>query len=84
VITQETIADRVREIRIACFGDDGIPVLAALMGLPERTWQNYESGVRMPAEAVLMLIELTGASPTYLLHGRGPRHSTAGALRSWR
>nr|WP_303652731.1 S24 family peptidase [Paludisphaera mucosa] len=42
--------------------------------MPARTWYNYETGVTVPAEILLSFIELTGASPTYLTTGEGPRY----------
>ena len=68
-----TLATRVREVRIESFGDDGGPTVASCLGLPERTWLNYEAGVTMPAQALLLFIELTGACPRWLMTGDGPR-----------
>ena len=45
--------------------------LAEATGLPERTWRNYESGVTIPATAILRFITLTGANPHWLLIGEG-------------
>jgi hypothetical protein len=51
--------------------------MARRLGLPARTWYNYESGVTVPAEVLLAFIEQTGANPTYLISGEGPRYSQA-------
>ncbi len=67
-------AERVREIRVERFGEGGAPLLAETLGLPERTWQNYESGVLIPALVILWFIELTGASPRWLRTGAGDRY----------
>ncbi len=65
------LAVRVREIRLNLYGEDGGPKLAGELGLPARTWANYESGVAMPAMAILRFIAITGASPGWLLDGTG-------------
>jgi hypothetical protein len=67
------LAGRLREIRVEEFGDDGIPALARALGIPDRTWVNYERGVVLPAHILLGLIEETGADPHWLLTGEGGR-----------
>jgi hypothetical protein len=69
------LARRLREIREDVYGDDGIPILAKALGIPDQAWSNYESGVVLPALMVLALIELTGADPHWLLTGEGPRYT---------
>jgi len=69
-----SLSRRLREIRQELFGDHGGPELARRLNLPARTWYNYETGVTVPAEVLLAFIELTGASPTYLVSGEGPRY----------
>jgi len=64
------LARRIREVRVERFGEGGGPRLAELLGLPERTWQNYESGVMIPALVILRFIEATGADPLWLLRGQ--------------
>jgi hypothetical protein len=56
------------------FGERGGPEMARRLGLPVRTWYNYEAGVTVPAEVVLRIVEMTSAEPTWLLHGCGPRY----------
>jgi hypothetical protein len=51
--------------------------LARRLGLPARTWYNYETGVTVPAEVLLGFIEQTGVNPTWLLSGEGPRYRHA-------
>jgi hypothetical protein len=65
------IAARLRLVRTEVYGESGGPRLAAQMGLPSRTWINYESGVTIPGYDMLRFLELTGTSPTWLLHGAG-------------
>lgn len=69
------LARRLRVIRKEVYGDDGIPILAEALGIPEQTWENYESGVALPAPTVLALIEITGANPHWLLTGNGDRYT---------
>ena len=48
--------------------------MARLLGLPLRTWYNYERGTAIPAQVVLTIIELTSVEPEWLLHGTGPKY----------
>ena len=47
--------------------------MARRLGIPVRTWYNYEAGVTVPAEVILKIIELTSVEPIWLLHGKGPK-----------
>lgn len=67
------LAERLSTLRAELFGDRGGPELARRLGLPVRTWYNYESGVTVSAEVILRIIELTSVEPMWLLHGKGPR-----------
>ena len=60
-------------IRTEQFGDRGGPEMARRLGIPIRTWYNYEGGVTVPAEVLLRFIEQTGVEVLWLLHGRGPK-----------
>jgi hypothetical protein len=64
-------------MRQEIFGEHGGPELARRLSLPARTWYNYETGVTVPAEVLLGFIEQTGANPTWLLNGEGPRYRHA-------
>src|SRR5262245_59546840 len=68
-----SLAERLRLLRAELYGERGGPELARRLGLPIRTWYNYESGVTVPAEVVLKIIELTSVEPMWLLHGQGPK-----------
>jgi hypothetical protein len=68
------LGDRLREVREEKFGPAGAPVLADALGLPARTWLNYEQGVTIPGEVVLRVIALAGVEPHWLLTGQGPRY----------
>ena len=67
------LAERLSSLRAELYGDRGGPELARQLGLPIRTWYNYESGVTVPAEVVLRIIELTSVEPLWLLHGQGSK-----------
>jgi hypothetical protein len=75
VSIKSQLAARLRATRIAQFGERGGPDLARQLGIPQRTWYNYEVGVTVPAEILLRFLELTGADPKWLLHGDGPVES---------
>jgi hypothetical protein len=68
-------------LRAELYGDRGGPELARRLGLPIRTWYNYESGVTVPAEVVLKIIELTSVEPIWLLHGQGPKFRASNSGR---
>lgn len=68
------LAGRIREVRCELYGDSGVPTLADDLGLPSRTWRNYESGVILPATVLLRFIAATGADPRWLLTGQGARY----------
>jgi hypothetical protein len=66
-------SQRVQEIRLISYGQEGVPALAKELGLPWQTWQNYEAGATMPGVVLLKFIEVTGVSPGWLLTGDGPK-----------
>src|SRR5215471_20269190 len=68
-----SLAERLSRLRAELFGDRGGPELARRLGIPVRTWYNYEAGVTVPAEVILKIIELTSIEPSWLLHGKGPK-----------
>ncbi len=77
-----TLADRVQHLRRECFGDDDGSALARALGLPLRTWRNYEAGVSMPAPVLLAFVALTSANPLWLLTGEGSERSPGGGPRA--
>jgi hypothetical protein len=64
----------MREVRMELFGVNGAPELARRMGMAARTWADLENGVTVPAEVVLLFLEVTGCVPHWLLTGEGPRY----------
>lgn len=76
------LAQRLSGIRGELYGERGGPELARRLGLPVRTWYNYEAGVTVPAEVILKLIELTDVEPMWLLHGKGPKIRSQNPERS--
>lgn len=75
---RDGLCRRLRQVRLDLYGENGGPVLAEALGLPFRTWANYEAGVTVPALVMLRFIELTGACPHWLLTGDPPRYQPAG------
>jgi hypothetical protein len=74
VNVKAALSRRLREIRQELFGEHGGPELARRLGLPARTWYNYETGVTVPAEVLLSFIDVTGCSPVWLLSGDGSKY----------
>jgi hypothetical protein len=74
------LADRVRTIRIQRFGENGGPLLAERIGVPFRTWINYEEGCTIPAQVILRFIEITDAAPHWLLTGEGQVYLSARSI----
>ena len=63
------------------YGEHGGPLLAEALGLPFRTWHNYEGGCTIPAHAILQFIEVTDAHPHWLLTGEGDKYLSRGLGR---
>jgi hypothetical protein len=72
-----TLVERLRFIRVELYGETGVEALSARLGIPSKTWANYESGVAPAAPILLRFIEITGVHPLWLLDGREPRHLVA-------
>jgi hypothetical protein len=68
------LASRLREVRSELYGEHGAPLLAEALGIPTRTWLNYENGITVPATVILAVITLTKVNPTWLLHGCGEKY----------
>jgi hypothetical protein len=71
--TKQLLAERITTLRIEMFGTRGGPELARRLGIPTRTWYNYEGGITVPGEIILKIIETTSVEPMWLLHGKGPK-----------
>ena len=54
------LASKIKQLRIMKFGDRGGPELARKLGVPVRTWYNYEAGVTIPGEILLSFLQITG------------------------
>ncbi len=80
LVLKGSLARRVREVREELYGEHGGPLIAEALHIPFRTWLNYESGCTIPAPSILRFIELTKASPRWLLTGQGEKYMTATAL----
>ena len=76
------LAERLAALRSELYGDRGGPEMARRLGIPVRTWYNYEGGVTVPAEVILKIIELTAVEAGVALARRGtevPPSSRSGA-----
>jgi len=73
--SKQVLAERIMALRMELFGSRGGPELARRLGIPTRTWYNYEGGITVPGETLLKIIEVTSVEPKWLLHGTGPRFS---------
>lgn len=62
---------RLLQVRVALYGADGVDVLARALGIPRRSWLNFERGVAMPDTVLLRFLHLTGTDPNWLLTGEG-------------
>src|SRR4028119_1498977 len=60
VQTKASLSEQLRAIRAELFGERGGPELARRLGIPIRTWYNYESGVTVPAQGALRCGEQAG------------------------
>lgn len=75
------MGDRLRAIRIELFGDDGCDILGDKLGVAPKHWQNYEEiGEALPAQTLLLFIELTGVDPLWLMRGEGRKYRRAGRM----
>ena len=68
------LAERLKKVRVELFGEHGGPRLATFLGIPARTWYNYEIGVTVPAEVILRFIGATLVEPRWLLSGQGEQY----------
>jgi hypothetical protein len=71
------LAMRIREVRRELYGEHGGPLIAEALGIPFRTWLNYENGCTIPAPSILRFIELTRTNPHWLLTGQGGKYLVA-------
>jgi hypothetical protein len=74
-------AQRVHQIRMERYGEEGGRTLAHALDLPYRTWLNYEAGVTIPALVILRFIELTGVNPQWLLCGQCEKYRELNDVR---
>lgn len=66
------LTERLRTLRLELFGDHGGPEMARNLGLPARSWYNYETGVTVPGHILSVIAERTEVNPLWLLTGCGP------------
>ena len=77
-IETSELAERLQQVRLDFYGEHGAPMLAGELGIPIRTWLNYESGVEIPGRILLRFIVLTGVEPAWLSTGLGPQYRLGG------
>ncbi len=66
----ETIAERIKFLRIKHFGDRGRSAFAQAIGIPQSTYLNYEEGKRIPPVEILVKIsKITGCDLNWLITG---------------
>jgi hypothetical protein len=80
LILKGNLAQRIKEVREELYGEHGGPLVAEALRIPFRTWLNYESGCTIPAPSILRFIELTKASPRWLLTGLGEKYISAASV----
>ncbi len=66
---RRAFTDRLRQIRREVYGEEGITQLAQALGVPPRTWENYEAGVTLPDLILLEFVCLTGVDVHWLAKG---------------
>ena len=76
-VSRPAIAGRLRLVRTERFGEGGVAALAEQLGVPPETWSNYERGVSIPGDVLLIFLLETGVEPLWLLRGGGPRYRPA-------
>jgi hypothetical protein len=74
------VGHRLSEVRQEKYGPIGAPLLAMTLGLPLRTWLNYEAGVTIPGEILLRFIEASRVDAHWLLTGDGPKYRAGDEL----
>jgi hypothetical protein len=67
------LSERIRGVRTDLFGEQGGPILARRLRIPQRTMARMEAGRPIPGVLILRLIEVTGVNPHWLLCGEGER-----------
>jgi len=68
------LGERIRAIRIDLFGEFRRLELARLLRISDRKLERFETGSTLPAEIILILMEVTGANPHWLQSGEGERY----------
>ena len=69
----EQLSLQVRQIRRESYGEDDSLALPQALGIPARTWLNYEAGVTIPTHVILQFIEITGVATHWLMEPLIPR-----------
>jgi hypothetical protein len=73
-LTDSVLAARLREVRRDLHGEHGAQFLADDLGLPVKTWLNFEKGVVIPGRILLEVVVRTRVNPQWLLTGDGMKY----------
>ena len=76
------LGGRLRLVRSEFCGPGGVGEMARSLGLPPRTWGNFEAGVAIPGHVLLAFLVATSVEPQWLLSGAGPRYRETASLAS--
>jgi len=68
---REMFSERIRQARIAGFGERGMTNCARACGKSLTTYRDYEKGAKPPYEYLRTFIEVTECNPVWLLTGFG-------------
>lgn len=77
-VVKKRLSQRIREIRLELYGENGGPMLSSALGIPYRNWVRYESGATMPGPVMLRFLEETGTNAHWLLTGEGAKFRLGG------
>ena len=73
ILAKKALAERLADLRVELYGEQGGPEMARRLGIPVRTWYNYECGVTVPAVDLLKVMKLTSVEALWLSDGTGPK-----------
>ena len=71
---RKRVAEWLRDFTRETYGENGCERLAAQLGVPAGTLLNYELGCTIPAEFLVILLELSDIDPHWLATGEGPKY----------
>ena len=69
----ETMADRLRNVRILKFGPRGKSAFAKALGIPLQTYVHYEQGRIPPPDLLARIMSVARVNPSWLKSGHPPQ-----------